>query len=286
MAKTDGLGDTWDEHTPTGSKMATINQDEAFFDDATNGMHVAWKDTNATSRVVSWTNEGNVAGKRFFGGQGVFAVAYELLAKLQDLTKANVTYTLTGVRDEGVILQALEAKTGDWNTESSGEVDYTLDPGQRVIPITSNSVANPTVVTTTVPHGLATNDIILISGSNSTPTIDGSRTVTVTSATTFTVAVNVTNAGSAGTFVRANSSGGGAGYQHVTALSGFTGYVGKVRDSADDVTYADLVTFANVTAAPAAEISTVSGTVDRYLAVDGNVTGSGSITVFIGFARR
>jgi len=285
QARTDGLGDVWDEHTPTGSKMAEVSQDGALFDDATNGLHDGWRNTT-TSRVVCWTNEGNTAGKRFFGAQGVLGVAYELMAKLQDLTKANVTYTVNGVRDEGIILQPLAAQTADWNTESTGEVDYTTDPGQRVIPITSNSVANPTVVTTTVPHGLTSGDIILVSGANSTPTINGSRTVTVTSTTTFTIPVNVTSGGSAGTFVRANSSGGGAGYQQVTALSGFTGYVGKVRDSADDVTYADLVTFANVTSAPAAEIATVSGTVDRYLAVDGNVTGTGSITVFIGFARR
>jgi len=83
----------------------------------------------------------------------------------------------------------------------------------------------------------------------------------------------------------ASSSGGGAGYLHVTALSGFTGFVGKIRHSADDSTYADLVTFSNVTSAPAAQRGTVAGTVNRHLAFDGNVTGSGSITVMAGFAR-
>ena len=37
--------------------------------------------------------------------------------------------------------------------------------------------------------------------------------------------------------------------------------------------------------APAKERATVAGTVDRYLSFDGDVTGSGSITVFCGCAR-
>ncbi len=85
----------------------------------------------------------------------------------------------------------------------------------------------------------------------------------------------------------ASSALGGAAFLQVSALSGFTGFVGKIRHSADDVTYADLATFANVTAAPASErIAIATGvTINRYLAFDGNVTGSGSITVFGGFAR-
>lgn len=287
QARTDGLGDSWEEHTPTGMKKATLSQDGAFFDVGTNLAHAALSGATGTSRVICVGREGNVAGKKFVGYTGSYASQYDVLAKLGNLTKADVTYTISGARDEGQILQIWEAKTADWNTETSGEVDYTLDPTQRVIPITSNSIANPSVVTTPVPHGLTTGDIILISGvATSSPTINGQRTVTVISSTTFSVTVNVTVAGTGGSLVKANSTGGGIGFQQVTAFSGFTGFVGKVRDSADDTTYADLVTFANVTSAPSAEAVTVSGTVDRYLAVDGNVTGSGSITLFIGFARR
>lgn len=284
---TSGLGDSWGEVTPTGMKKAELSQDGAFYNEGTNSSHEALKDAQTTSRVVCLGVEGNTIGKRFIGYAGAYAHKYDVLAKVVGLTKANVEYTISGNRDEGIILQSLTAKTADWNTEGADSFDYTTDPAQRVIPITSNSIANPSVVTTPVPHGLTTGDIILISGvSTSSPTINGSRTVTVISTTTFSVTVNVTVAGTGGSFVKANSTGGGIGFQQVTAFSGFTGYVGKVRDSADDVTYADLVTFANVTSAPAAEAVTVAGTVDRYLACDGNVTGSGSITVFIGFARR
>jgi len=83
------------------------------------------------------------------------------------------------------------------------------------------------------------------------------------------------------------TTNGGVAYQQVTALSGFTGFVGKVRHSADNVTYADLVTFTNVTSAPNAQRSTVNTgtTINRYLAYAGDVTGTGSISVMTGFSR-
>jgi hypothetical protein len=56
------------------------------------------------------------------------------------------------------------------------------------------SIANPTVVTST-GHGLSNNDEILITNSNSTPSIDGVYTVTVLTSDTFTVPVHVTVAG-------------------------------------------------------------------------------------------
>lgn len=63
---------------------------------------------------------------------------------------------------------------------------------------TAGTVKGPTVVTTSTAHQLGTGDSVVISGSNSTPTIDGTRTVTWISSTTFTVPVIVTVAGTAG----------------------------------------------------------------------------------------
>jgi len=68
------------------------------------------------------------------------------------------------------------------------------------LPITSNTLANPTVVTS-LAHGLTTGDSVTIYGSNSTPTIDGARVVTVISPTTFSVPQNVTVAGTSGYWV-------------------------------------------------------------------------------------
>ncbi len=60
--------------------------------------------------------------------------------------------------------------------------------------ITSISVANPTVITSST-HGLTTGQIIEITDSNSTPSVNGTFAITVTGANTFTIPVNVTVAG-------------------------------------------------------------------------------------------
>ncbi|HXH05854.1 MAG TPA: hypothetical protein VNI83_04615 [Vicinamibacterales bacterium] len=88
----------------------------------------------------------------------------------------------------------------------------------------------------------------------------------------------------------AASSGGGAGYLQVQdlTLGGYTSVTIKMRHSADDVTYADLVTFANVTAAKTAQRVAVSGTVQRHLAHSWAFNGTGSspsIRYAVGFAR-
>lgn len=284
----EGLGDSWREHDPTGLRKGSIAITGAFFRTETAGIHDAFKAAGTPVRLVAWAIAGNTIGALFTAVQGAYTIGYAVLNPGVKLTKANVKHEVSGAVDDGVIVQSAVAKTADWNTKTDGaSVDYTLDPSQRVIPITGNTLANPSVVTTPVPHGLATGDIILIAGViTSTPTINGERTVTVISPTTFSVPVNVTIAGTGGSFVRSNSGAGGVGYQIVSAFSGFTGFVGKLRDSADDVTYADLITFANVTAGQNAQRVEVAGVVDRYLSFDGNVTGAGTLTPFVGFKRN
>lgn len=64
--------------------------------------------------------------------------------------------------------------------------------------ILSASVASPTVITTSRPHGRTTGDTVFIFGSDSTPLIDGAYVVTVISTTTFSIPVVVTVAGTIG----------------------------------------------------------------------------------------
>jgi len=66
--------------------------------------------------------------------------------------------------------------------------------------ITSISPTNPTVITTSSPHGLQNNRQVVISGSNSTPSIDGEYPVTVLSPTTFSIPFNVSGPGTTGSF--------------------------------------------------------------------------------------
>lgn len=75
----------------------------------------------------------------------------------------------------------------------------------------------------------------------------------------------ITAAGTSATVVdnSASSANGGVAYLHATALTG-AGPVVKIQDSADDVTYADLITFDAISAANTAQRVTVTGTVDRY----------------------
>lgn len=291
--QTDGLGDPNEAFSPVGKLRALLTQSGGFFDTATNSIHdaIATKlgtTPQAVARVGVFGCMGQSVGAVMWGIAGLFSVDYEPLIEDSKLTKANAGYLVTGLVERGMVVQPLAAKTADWNTKSLGTVtDYTLDPSQYTTPITSNTQANPTVITTPNPHGLTSGDIILIAGNTgSNAAINGERVATVISATTFSVPVNCTTAGgTGGTFVRANSSNGASGYQQVTAFSGFTGFVGKLRDSPDDVTYADLITFANVTSAPNAQRVTVAGVVDRYVCFDGDVTGTGSITAFAGVAR-
>jgi hypothetical protein len=147
------------------------------------------------------------------------------------------------------------------------------------------------VVTTPVPHGLATNDVVLIAGVvTSDPTINGERTVTYLSPTTFSVPVNVTTGGTGGTFTRASSPSGGAGYLQVGALvlGGYTNLVVKIRHSTNNSSFTDLITFTAVTASYTAQRIAVAGTVNRYLATSHAWTGAGSgmsADVMVGFCR-
>lgn len=290
--QTDGLGDNHEAHTPVGKKRLTLSQAGGFWDTGTSNVHAAMAagvptTPQATPRISCVGCMGATVGAVFYGVQAGFTTAYELILGNSQLTKANVTHLLAGDIEVGQVVQPLATQTGDWNTES-GSADFALDPSQRTVPITSNSEAAASVVETPVAHGLATGHVVLISDVvGSSPDINGEQTVTVIDDTHFSVPVDTSagDAGAGGSFVRCNSLNGAAGYQQVLALTGFTGYVGKLRDSADDTTFADLVTFADVTAAPDAQRVAVAGTVDRYVAHDGNVTGSGSLQAFSGIAR-
>lgn len=286
-----GLGSAAELPTPVGVARFALTQSGAFFDDTANGAHALLAaGATATSRVVCFSVTGNTVGQPFVGCLGALTCAYEVLAPDNALTKANADYKVTGLAYDGVIVQPLATKTADWNTKSLGTVvDFTADPSQVVIPITSATKANPCVVTTTVAHGLTTGQKVLISSNTlSGPAINSDLAVTVLSTTTFSVAVDTSGssgAGTGGSLVRSSTVNGAVGFQQVTDFTGFTGYVGKIQDSADDVTYADLVTFTNVTADTTAETVTVAGTVDRHLSFDGNVTGTGSMGIMAGLAR-
>lgn len=83
----------------------------------------------------------------------------------------------------------------------------------------------------------------------------------------------------------ASSAGGGVGVIHVTAYSGLTSIALKVQHSTDNSAWSDLISFTSVTATTS-ERKTVTGTVNRYLRAWWDVTGTGSCTFAMAFARR
>lgn len=285
-----GVGN--ESHTPVGLLKGVLTAGGGFYDAATDALHSAIGTVTGINRIVCAAIFGNTIGKPFMGFEGAYSQKYEVLDVKDGLTKANVVYLVSGAVEDGQIVQDHVSFTATWDTKTGGAnandapVDYTLYDGNKSVPITSNSIANPTVVTTTKPHGLTTGDKVLIAGvATSSPTINGIQTVTVTGANTFTVPVNVTVAGTGGTIVKASTNAGGTGYLQVSAYSGLTNVVVKIMHSPDDITYAAKVTFTTVTAVTKERIP-VAGTIDRYLSSQGTVTGVGSITLFSGFVRN
>jgi hypothetical protein len=64
--------------------------------------------------------------------------------------------------------------------------------------ISAISIDTAAIVTTSAAHGYVTGDSVVISGSDSTPSIDGTHTITVLSTTTFSVPVTTTVGGTVG----------------------------------------------------------------------------------------
>lgn len=83
---------------------------------------------------------------------------------------------------------------------TSQEIDN-VNPKSGVI--TGISVGNPTTITSP-NHGLVSGDkIILIAGTNSTPSVDGVQEITIIDENSFTVPVNVTSPGNSGSWNKA-----------------------------------------------------------------------------------
>lgn len=82
----------------------------------------------------------------------------------------------------------------------------------------------------------------------------------------------------------AATTNGGVAHLHVTAFTGANGVI-KVQHSTDGNTWADLITFATISAATV-ERAAVTGTVNRYLRAIRSSGTFTSITYAVAFARR
>lgn len=85
----------------------------------------------------------------------------------------------------------------------------------------------------------------------------------------------------------AATTNGGVGHLHVTANSHSSTADFKIQSSADNASWADLVTFTQVSAGTeTSERVVVTGSVPRYLRAVRTLAGTGNITATIAFARR
>lgn len=85
----------------------------------------------------------------------------------------------------------------------------------------------------------------------------------------------------------ASSANGGTATLHVTQFAGLTNATIKVQHSSDNATFADLATFTVVSGVTSQFSEVAAGTaVNRYLRALWTVTGVGTITFAVAFARR
>lgn len=290
LQETTVLGAGWATYASVAVKKGSLSQG-GFFDDAAGSINAALMGNEGVSRVFVYTLETNIIGARFIGFGGAMLSKYERGVALQKLHVATAAYSPSGAVEQGQILHALGAEAGAGNTNATS-VDNAVDVHATVTPITSNSVDAASVVTTPVPHGLVSTDVILIVGVvGSTPAINGEQVITYISPTSFSVPVNVTVGGTGGTFTKAKTTNGGSAYLACSALTlgGYTNFVVKVQHSVDAAVWVDLAAFTVLTAIGAERKVVAAGTtVNRYLSAIWSYGGAGagnSATFMVGFSR-
>lgn len=144
LERVDGLGDSKEAMGPTGLAALTITQTGAFFDDRVAGMHETFK-TDGRSRTLMYSFTG---GKTVTSIAGVYRQSYDVIAQQGRLTRANVTYQVNGLLDDGMLVQSLLAQTGPW---TSATVDGLVESANGgVINAQVNALTGFTGVTVTV----------------------------------------------------------------------------------------------------------------------------------------
>jgi len=109
-----------------------------------------------------------------------------VFAVTDSLSGVNATWTITRINDDTFSVP-FDA-TGSAGTSGNWRQFAGIPAADAVI--------------TDAAHGLSTGDIIEVAGSDSTPVIDGTRTVTVIDANTFSIPVTVTVEGTTATWIR------------------------------------------------------------------------------------
>jgi len=112
---TTGLGDSWIDQTPTGIRRVTVTQTGQYFDTSLNGLHQTMAAMPLPAKTLTWSPDGVL----LFQATGTLTTGYEVLASNGALTKANVTYTISGaLAANGSVIQPAEDHTVTWTSAS------------------------------------------------------------------------------------------------------------------------------------------------------------------------
>lgn len=223
---TTGIDKSVHERLP-GVSDAKLSVD-AFWNPATGGISQVLGKLVQSEGAAMWARDA-VEGSYSFGLVGL-------------VTDAAVTRAATGALTTKFTIEA-DAGYGGWGVQGANASDASnaathavIDGGLRGpgITITAFSVANPTYITTSAPHGLTSGQSINITGSNSTPVADGDWVATVVDPTHITIPLNVTaGTSNAGTIKSTATFSGGWFLAMVQSISSGS-ILPKLQHSADN----------------------------------------------------
>jgi len=177
---------------------------------ATASVSVEFQDRFTIGNVDFWAGSANnpttntfKVETAFTPGDNIDETALNMIQVINTSTTNTSIYAyyLSGVGDlPGQLLFKERTLGGDqfFITSTAGSSFTPVLPAGNTI--TSISVADPTVITS-VAHGFISGESVRIFNSNSTPNIDGQWVVTVLSADTFSIPIEVTVAGTTGTAI-------------------------------------------------------------------------------------
>ena len=141
---TDGLGDSWQEATPTGRLSGELYQ-TGWWDDASKSSVDALVTTAGTvSRTICVAPAGGTAGSAMTGFEGAFGSEMERIIEKEGLHKLNCTYTVSGAIEEGTIIEALTAQTATGNSASVDNSASSANGGSGYIQVTAETGSSPT----------------------------------------------------------------------------------------------------------------------------------------------
>jgi hypothetical protein len=287
--ETTGFHTNMESHAGVGLGRVMLTADGGFYDDRQVGMLQAFQGAGATPRIVLYGMAGDILGRQVRMLGGTVVTHWNRIFEKAGLTKGDPKYVISARPYDGAIVSPFTSRAGNGQSQATS-LDLSTYPTAKLHTAVP-TVANPTVMTVAGGHGLTTGDWVLIVGTATTPTTLGFWPVTVLTPTTYTIPVNVSASGAQpGWMIKSNHGAQGfVADLHLLELTlgGATNVIVKMRHSADNISFSDVVggAFGAKTVPGVAERVTMTGQLlNRYVAIQWDGTGAAptSLTPFVG----